>query len=347
MTKQHLQLEPPPHSLQTPLIQLHSYYKDLVEEYTRLAAQASEQLAHIEALLQGWHPQIKGEHLGYTNDSSPQPGLELVAAPSNTIQNQLPEKPDSDVMLTLPYASIPTKTQDETIAENGVKSPDILTNQDEATSSYAVDKNAADINTKESKATDSIELLPNYQGVDLFHAIEKVLQEHLGSILHVDFIIRELYGSLNLEIFNIAATGVKEALSAGVKDGRWLAVPDEPGCYSLDRSYEADETADSPAISLSKSPIPFGVAALAGLQLNPEYRSVSTFSDAIRLVLQKKKPSPVTNSQLIQEFFGNQVEKLDRFSKERVTKAFSNVLCNGNRKRGWVRVNVGVYKAID
>lgn len=347
MTKQHLQLEPPPHSLQTPLIQLHSYYKDLVEEYTRLAAQASEQLAHIEALLQGWHPaQRDGEHLDYSNGSSPQPALELVATPSAAIQNQLPEKPDSDLILTLPSASVPIKTQDQTITENGVNSP-VLTNQDEANSSTTVDTNTDDTNTEDSTATGEIELLPYYEGANLTQAIEKALQYHSGTILHVDFIIRELYGQLNLENFNIAATRVKEALLAGVKDGRWFAVPDEPDCYSLDQSYEKDETEDTPTLSRSKYSIPFGVPSLAGLELNPEYSRMSSFGDAVRLVLQKKKPSPLTNSQIMQELFGNQVDKLDRFAKDRVTKALSNVLSNGNRKRGWVRVNVGVYKAVD
>ncbi|HAX77472.1 MAG TPA: hypothetical protein DCY88_16960 [Cyanobacteria bacterium UBA11372] len=65
------------------------------------------------------------------------------------------------------------------------------------------------------------------------------------------------------------------------------------------------------------------------------------------MVLHKKKPSPVTNSQIAQELFGNQIEKLNRFAKERATKALANVLSNGNRKRGWVRVNLGVYKAVD
>ena len=343
MTKQHLQLEPPPHSLQIPLIQLHSYYKDLVEEYTRLAAQASEQLAHIEALLQGWHPALSdGERLDYSNVSAPQPALELVATPTAGIQNQLPEKPDSDLILTLPSASIPITTQDTTITQNNVKSPDLLTDRDEATSSTTVDTN-----TEDSTATEGIELLHYFHGASLTQAIEKVLQYHSGTILHVDFIIRELYGQLNLENFNIAATGVKEALSAGVKDGRWFAVPDEPDCYSLDLSYEEDETEDTPTLHSSKYSIPFGVPSLAGLELNPEYSRVSSFSDAVRLVLQNKKPSAVTNTQILQELFGNQVEKLDRIAKDRVTKALSNVLTTGNRKRGWVRVNIGLYKAVD
>ncbi len=95
--------------------------------------------------------------------------------------------------------------------------------------------------TPQSKgSTESSDLLPQYQGMAPIAAIEQLLRENQGSILHLDFIVRSvaarrasLYGELNQNDIARLTVVVKEALKLGVKQGLWDVDPDNPTCYTL------------------------------------------------------------------------------------------------------------------
>lgn len=79
----------------------------------------------------------------------------------------------------------------------------------------------------------TINFLPEYDGLDLNAAIEKLLRDNQGSILHVDFIVRSLYGELNKEDTNRAIKSLFAVLDSGVKQGLWDVDPDNRNCYTL------------------------------------------------------------------------------------------------------------------
>ncbi len=77
-------------------------------------------------------------------------------------------------------------------------------------------------------------LLPQYQHLTKSSAIENLLHEHSGTILHVDFILRALYGELSLQDVTAEMPRINDSLKKGVAKGLWDRVPDEVGCYTTD-----------------------------------------------------------------------------------------------------------------
>ncbi len=79
-------------------------------------------------------------------------------------------------------------------------------------------------------------MLPEYQHcINRIEAIKIVLQEHRGTVCHIDFIVRSLYGDLEPHIFKVVKGRVQSSLTQG-RGNSWFGIPDEPGCYTLDLS---------------------------------------------------------------------------------------------------------------
>jgi hypothetical protein len=79
-----------------------------------------------------------------------------------------------------------------------------------------------------------VEMLPPYQGMNRMEALSLLLTEHSGTVLHLGFIVRSLYGELESSLFKVIKTRVGSSLTQGVEQKLWARVTDEPGCYTLD-----------------------------------------------------------------------------------------------------------------
>jgi hypothetical protein len=79
-----------------------------------------------------------------------------------------------------------------------------------------------------------VEMLPPYQGMERMEALSLLLTEHSGTVLHLGFIVRSLYGELKPSLFKVIKTRVTSSLTKGVEQKLWARVADEPGCYTLD-----------------------------------------------------------------------------------------------------------------
>lgn len=79
-----------------------------------------------------------------------------------------------------------------------------------------------------------VEMLPPYQGMNRMEALSLLLTEHSGTVLHLGFIVRSLYGELEPSLFKVLKTRVGSSLTQGVEQKLWARVTDEPGCYTLD-----------------------------------------------------------------------------------------------------------------
>jgi hypothetical protein len=79
-----------------------------------------------------------------------------------------------------------------------------------------------------------VEMLPPYQGMNRMEALSLLLTEHSGTVLHLGFIVRSLYGELEPSLFKVIKTRVASSLTQGVEQRLWARVTDEPGCYTLD-----------------------------------------------------------------------------------------------------------------
>lgn len=252
-------LDPPPQSLQSPLLELRDYYKALVEEYEQKAVQAKEKLAHIEALLAVWA-------IPNTGDESE---TALVMSADHSFETSEPDldENNSKVFIALkPRTTTPGHEQELTHSLNGnvppkAPEPPIQESPQEDIEPYSVDVSPQltllpnnhpndhrivannsieesalqEVNSQTTSSNhNNILMLPPYQALNRFEAIKKVLSDHKGAILHIDFIVRELYGELKPENLRLVKSPIGTALSHGKIKKIWESVPDSKGCYTLD-----------------------------------------------------------------------------------------------------------------
>ncbi|QSJ18129.1 hypothetical protein JYQ62_04640 [Nostoc sp. UHCC 0702] len=225
-----LQIEPPPVSFFSPLLELRDYYTRLVEEYETLYTQARSQLNHVEALLFNW-------------SSSSDANGKLSTAEVVDGSSRLPQQ---DLLLSLPDNISNSKIHLVEPRESEFSDSDNLEMDNsvvvvEDTSAYPASTTSPTIETvpqtqvHQSKVAD-IPMLPEHQPLTRMEAIKKLLQEHLGTVCHIDFIVRSLYGDLVPTVFKVVKGRVQSSLTQGRERNAWSAIPDEPGCYTLDLS---------------------------------------------------------------------------------------------------------------
>ena len=264
-------LDRPPANLQSPLLKLRDYYKALVEEYEQLAALAREKLAHVEALMEGWgacvHNDLEtadevldGEshHVVREPDLALHNGQVLVTSRHETLSapplrgyeqeltsslngDALPASPNQ--IQGSPISDIDATALDETSPEGAEETPTPEGDERRTDPDNPVEESAHQSveRTIANPEDDSIKMLPSYQCLTRFEAIQKVLSDHKGTILHIDFIVRELYGELKPEDFKAIKPQIGTALSHGKVRKIWSSIPDSKGCYTLDLSLVSSE----------------------------------------------------------------------------------------------------------
>ncbi|MDH6056251.1 hypothetical protein [Umezakia ovalisporum] len=210
----HLPLEPPEAFL-PPLLELREYYARLVKEYQSLYTQALSQLNHVDSLLSNWsssedHGNMpKLEMLPQASSSSQQDSL--LSVPDETVDSDQYEFEDSDNLHIDNSASTTTEIQDP-----------------QKSATFSIDSE------DESIKVPDIPLLPEYQNQSRMEAIKNLLRKHIGTFCHIDFIVRSLYGDLDIHTFKVVKGRVQSSLTQGRERRVWSSIPDEPGCYTLD-----------------------------------------------------------------------------------------------------------------
>ncbi len=77
-------------------------------------------------------------------------------------------------------------------------------------------------------------MLPQYEKLTKFEAVESILREKAGSVLHVDWIVRALHGKLLENDLKAERARMSPTLLDGVKKALWDKVPGETRCYTID-----------------------------------------------------------------------------------------------------------------
>ncbi|MBW4643299.1 MAG: hypothetical protein KME23_09960 [Goleter apudmare HA4340-LM2] len=207
------QIEPPPQTLLSPLLELRNHYARITQEYERLYTQARSQLEHVEALLSTWSTSDGNNQLAIIEVSreTSLPGERLLSLSPAGISDidAESESPDSNNLKI----------------DNSSSGTDFNENSDISTS--------LESNDFSGKIMD-VPMLPEYEDLTRMEAIKKLLQEHLGTVCHIDFIVRSLYGELEPPVFKVVKGRVQSSLTQGRERNNWFAIPDEPGCYTLD-----------------------------------------------------------------------------------------------------------------
>jgi len=215
--------------------ELRDFYMAQATEYQRLLEHARTQLFHAEALLSGL------EKLQPAPSASER-SSEAIAPQQAPIGNGNGNG-NGNGHNAANYAQQPLSTEPNLASGNRVDSistviASVLNSQREAESSLDSD----------------VQLLSLYQDLTLPNAIADLLQENAGTILKLDFIVRSLYGKLPASQLVTVTERVKQALEAGVEEGRWqrdaLNHPDNTDCYTWNFPLEVELTPSAQTTSV-------------------------------------------------------------------------------------------------
>jgi len=90
-----------------------------------------------------------------------------------------------------------------------------------------------------------IPMLGEYQSLRRIEAVEKLLQQHKGSVCHIDFVVRSLYGELEPKVWKVVKGRVQSTLTQGRESGKWSLVPGKPGYFTVDLKLLNSKRKDS------------------------------------------------------------------------------------------------------
>lgn len=326
------QLEPPPDAFRSPLLELRDYYARIVEEYERLYTQARSHLNHVEALLSNWstsdttkqlpQPDVTDETLNLHQPQIFSPDS-ISNSDTNLIESTHSQLQDSDHL------------QPETISSATTDS-----NEYENTNSTLDRESSPDLKEQSIKGQD-YPMLPEYRHcINRIEAIKIVLQEHRGTVCHIDFIVRSLYGDLEPHIFKIVKGRVQSSLTQG-RGTSWFGIPDEPGCYTLDLSLLNPNHSNGSAKTFKqkkKKPL-----ILPKTTIVPMLRAFEGqfLIDAITSLLKQNSGKVFTVAEVITGVYG----ELDVDEVREVKSKVLNELSRGYRTGRFARIpdKVGLY----
>ncbi|MEH2390809.1 MAG: hypothetical protein V7K21_03765 [Nostoc sp.] len=326
------QLEPPPGTFVSPLLELRDYYARLTEEYERLFVQARSQLDHVEALLSNWsfsdtNKQISSLTAADETSNLSQQGSLRFLSPLDDIDEinlveSVSELADSDqVEIDNSFSAVDTKE-----SQFSTTSPD--------------PKIALENNDSSTKVAE-IPMLPQYDhALSRMEAIKQLLQEQIGTVCHIDFIVRSLYGELDSNLFKVVKGRVQSSLTQGRERNYWVTIPDEPGCYTLDLSLVASSNRNGVYRSIkNKNKKPF----LPPIKTVPMLKTFEGqfLIDALTSLLEQNPGKVFSVAEVIAGIYG----ELDSQQLREIKNKVLNELSRGYRTGRFSRVpnQIGFY----
>jgi len=325
------QLQPPSEVFISPLLELRDYYASLAEEYQRLFLEARSQLHHTEALLSNW---------SFTDDNKQLSQLEAANGILATTQE--------NSLLLLSSEPTPETSTSETLLEP-IKAQIPDSNQFEVDRTSSRDLGLIELNTQNTsldscgdfiKGAD-IPMLQEHQNLTRMEALKKLLQEYAGTVCHIDFVVRSLYGDLEPSIFKVVKGRVQSSLTQGRERGYWAAIPNEPGCYTLNLSLLSSTNGNGFAQSFrSKRKKPF---ILPKTKIVPMLKAFDGqfLIDAITSFLEQNVGRIFSVNEIVHGIYGD----LDSQQLREVKNKVLNELSRGHRTGRFSRVphKIGYY----
>jgi hypothetical protein len=144
-------------------------------------------------------------------------------------------------------------------------------------------------------------LLPQYEHLTKSEAIEQLLQDNEGKVLHLNYIIRALHGELKPEDIAAEKSRMSDSLKKGIAKGLWDRVPDSPGYYTIDMKLVDSEASQKKVEERKPQRRKPNSKATEGML--PRYRNL-TFTDAVETVLRDRSGEIVTSDIMTQALYG-------------------------------------------
>ncbi len=322
-----------------------SHYQSLVDEQKQQIASAKDQLVHLDALLA---EQMVGQYReGQTISLQASTVTDDPALTEATEDKELSSQLKPESIVEEEFVEVDEETEDpETNLEpgkpsNAISQEEVLEKVEPQESSTKGELPALEVEDEIASSALGKKLktplLPPYQHLNKSESVEKLLQENIGSILHVDYIVRSLYGQLESESFKVERQKIYETMSKGVAKRFWDKVPDQPGCYTIDLKL-VDNEGKSPK---SKDELQAKASqSKEAIEILPAYQYLS-FTKAVETVLQENA-GLVMNSEKIAQILYGDLEAED-FTK--VKGKVGKILWSGANQKKWQGVpgKLGAY----
>jgi hypothetical protein len=297
---------PPPPIDSSQLENLANYYRSIVDYYRRASEIASQQLAHVEALLN--------------------PNSELMFSSDLESWLDSPETPFPNGNKVLAIGEQPPTLSPTAVQNNGQK--------DKCSQFSEGDNNQPCVEIFENNPTSSESTKTVVSEETLLFALSSELESNRGKMLHLDYLVRKLRGEIDSDELDKAIEEIKSLLEKGTDLQLWFAVPDSPDCWTIDLSEFPDSISqvNSRANKQSSSPR----TTLVGSERLDRYPTVM---DALAACLAEHYPNSMTTKQIADWFYP---DKLSQQRREKVRTALGKALSAGC-DRDWRRVRVGEY----
>ncbi|RCJ39556.1 hypothetical protein A6770_38895 [Nostoc minutum NIES-26] len=186
-----------------------------------------------------------------------------------------------------------------------------------------------------------IPMLPEYQSISRTEAVQKLLQKHAGTVCHIDFIVRTLYGELKPDVFKVVKGRVQSTLTNGRESNRWFLVPLKPGCFTLDlKLLNSNRKSSSDKQSKSKNNKPDPRAKTNLIPMLGDFEG-QFLIDALTSLLQQNPLQVFNVAEVIEQLYG----ELDESDVKEVKPKVLNELSRGHRTGRFSRVphEIGLY----
>lgn len=296
------------------LIALRDHYQALLEEYDRQAVNVREQLTHVNALLV--------DQLVLSHNQHP------VSIHASINQLQTPA-----------IAGAVDIASDESFNEPKAK-PDQPTSSEQSAMVQSEPAQSTSASLKEespgrrSQLGGKTPMLPQFQQLTKLQAVENLLRENSGTLLHIDYIIRTLYGELKQDVFKGERQRMYQTLSEGTKKHLWEKVPEQVGCYTIDLKLVAPELVSKQ----SSTPHQVGTqepqsTGKSPSRMLPPYQHL-TLIDAVEAIVRENPGEILTIDFVTGALYGELSGKALTEAKDRIGGA----LWSGAQQKRWQRV---------
>ncbi|MEH2380672.1 MAG: hypothetical protein V7K27_17605 [Nostoc sp.] len=328
------QLEPPPGTFVSPLLELRDYYARLTEEYERLFVQAREQLDHVEALLSNW---------SFSDADKQISRLTAADETSNLSQEGFLRflSPLDDIDQINLVKSVQSQRKDKDLVGIDNSFSAAVDTKESQLLTTSLDPKVPTENNDSSTKVAEIPMLPQYQhALSRMEAIKQLLQEQRGTVCHIDFIVRSLYGELDSNLFKVVKGRVQSSLTQGRERNYWVTIPNEPGCYTLDLSLVVPSNGNNAYQSIkNKKKKPF-VPLTKTVPMLKDFEGLFLI-DALTSLLEQNPGKVFSVAEVIAGIYG----KIDSHQVREIKNKVLNELSRGHRIGKFSRVpnQIGFY----
>ncbi|MBH8575443.1 hypothetical protein I8752_21010 [Nostocaceae cyanobacterium CENA369] len=184
-----------------------------------------------------------------------------------------------------------------------------------------------------------IPMLSEYESLNRTEAILQVLEKNAGTVCHIDFIVRSLYGELKPDVFKVVKGRVHSTLTRGRENSKWSIVPGKPGSYTLSlKLLNSNRNNSSSKQSKNNKPDPRAKTNL--IPMLGEFEGLFLI-DALTSLLGQNPGKVFSVAEVIEELYG----ELDESDVREVKPKVLNELSRGHRIGRFSRVpdEIGLY----